>query len=101
MNRRAFFVSLAALASTGALDPERLLWVPGRKLISIPKPAQFRVGDVILVRLPARFLVRYPPLEALVPATITDRRELVNVQLGKIPTSMLLRAYTSALLPRS
>jgi hypothetical protein len=32
MKRRGF---LAALAGT-ALDPERLLWIPGRKLISIP-----------------------------------------------------------------
>ena len=33
MNRRSFLA--AALAAT--LDPEKLLWVPGRKLISIPK----------------------------------------------------------------
>jgi len=29
---------LAFLAAGLALDPERLLWVPGKKLISIPKP---------------------------------------------------------------
>lgn len=38
MNRRNLFGALAALAATAALDPERLLWVPGRKLISIPAP---------------------------------------------------------------
>src|SRR5262249_45521890 len=52
MNRRAF---LAALAGA-TLDPERLLWVPGKKLISIPParvkfnvefPFAFRVGDII------------------------------------------------------
>ena len=32
MNRRGFLAMLAG----AALDPERLLWVPGRKLISIP-----------------------------------------------------------------
>lgn len=37
MNRRAFFGVLAA-GLVAAADPERLLWVPGRKLISIPKP---------------------------------------------------------------
>ena len=37
MNRRAFFGSLAALAAGAVLDPERPLWVPGKKLISIPK----------------------------------------------------------------
>ena len=35
MNRRSFFTSLIA---TATLDPEKLLWVPGRKLISIPAP---------------------------------------------------------------
>lgn len=35
MNRRAFFASLTAAF---ALDPERVLWTPGKKLISIPKP---------------------------------------------------------------
>jgi hypothetical protein len=34
-NRRSFLVTLAA---GFALDPERLLWTPGKKTISIPKP---------------------------------------------------------------
>ncbi len=37
MNRRSFFSALAAIAATAALDPERLLWRPGAKLISIPQ----------------------------------------------------------------
>jgi hypothetical protein len=35
LNRRSF---LAILAAGLALDPERMLWLPGKKLISIPKP---------------------------------------------------------------
>lgn len=35
MNRRGF---LASLAAAFVVDPERLLWVPGAKLVSIPKP---------------------------------------------------------------
>lgn len=35
MNRRAF---LEAIAGAIAADPERLLWRPGAKLISIPRP---------------------------------------------------------------
>jgi hypothetical protein len=35
MNRRAFLASVAAAL---VLDPERALWVPGKKLISIPAP---------------------------------------------------------------
>ena len=37
MTRRALFGLMAA----AALDPEKLLWVPGKKLISIPKPEAF------------------------------------------------------------
>ncbi len=36
MDRRAFF---GVLAGGLTLDPERLLWVPGKTLISIPKPS--------------------------------------------------------------
>jgi hypothetical protein len=50
MIRRNF---LSSLMSAVALDPERLLWVPGAKTISIPKPrirlmlytGMSRVGD--------------------------------------------------------
>ena len=38
MNRRGFFSALAAVAATAVLDPERLLWISGARLISIPKP---------------------------------------------------------------
>jgi len=40
--RRAFLGSLAAAAAAFALDPERALWVPGAKTISIPKPGYWR-----------------------------------------------------------
>lgn len=36
MNRRAFLSGLAAFAATATLDPERLLWVPGRKTVVLP-----------------------------------------------------------------
>jgi hypothetical protein len=47
MNRRGFLGSLAAFAGTLALDPEKLLWRPG-KLISIPRSAtrQFVITGV-------------------------------------------------------
>jgi hypothetical protein len=35
--RRSFFRAFAgAVATAAAVDPERLLWTPGKKLISIP-----------------------------------------------------------------
>lgn len=39
MNRRSFLASTAAIIASAAFDPEKLLWVPGRKVISIPKPS--------------------------------------------------------------
>ena len=38
MNRRGFLTAVAAIAATAVLDPERALWIPGKKLISIPRP---------------------------------------------------------------
>lgn len=46
MTRRALFGLMAA----AALDPEKLLWVPGKKLISIPKPGP-KLGDESWVRV--------------------------------------------------
>ena len=37
MNRRGFLGLLAGVAAGATLDPERLLWRPGAKLISVPK----------------------------------------------------------------
>jgi len=36
MNRRGFLGFLGAAIAGATLDPERLLWEPGKKLISIP-----------------------------------------------------------------
>ncbi len=36
VGRRNF---LAALLGSAAIDPERLLWIPGKKVISVPKPS--------------------------------------------------------------
>jgi hypothetical protein len=38
MNRRGFLTAIAATLAGAALDPEKLLWEPGKKLISIPNP---------------------------------------------------------------
>ena len=43
LSRRQLLAALAGAAAIAA-DPERALWVPGRKLISIPKPR----GNVII-----------------------------------------------------
>ena len=55
MNRRGFLTALAAIAATAVVDPERALWIPGKKLISIPRPSILVTsgwgGPPIIVRL--------------------------------------------------
>lgn len=45
MNRRNFLRALVAAAGSG-FDPERLLWVPGRRKIFLP-PNRFLTFDII------------------------------------------------------
>lgn len=42
MNRRGFLSFLGMGAAAVAADPERLLWTPGSKLISIPPLVAYR-----------------------------------------------------------
>ena len=63
LNRRGFIGSLGAALAGATMDPERAVWVPGRKLISIPKPTlvtsewntiglrlnQFSIGDIVAI----------------------------------------------------
>lgn len=41
LNRRGFLGALGAAIAGATLDPERALWVPGRKLISVPAATPF------------------------------------------------------------
>jgi hypothetical protein len=50
VNRRGFLGALIAGAAAAAVDPERLLWVPGRKLISIPAPRVAMVAEILRIR---------------------------------------------------
>src|SRR5438876_9717976 len=38
MNRRGFLSTLLTTSIAAAFDPERLLWVPGKKTLFIPSP---------------------------------------------------------------
>lgn len=38
MDRRRFLESMIAAGLVATIDPERLLWELGKKLISVPKP---------------------------------------------------------------
>jgi hypothetical protein len=68
MNRRTFFGSLAALVAGATLDPEKLLWVPGRKLISIPA---LRGGEDIRNCTQPNFMIAAPIWQREVGVTFT------------------------------
>jgi len=50
VNRRAFLGTLAAGLAGIALDPERLLWVPGQKRIFLPSPSPSLVTSTALTK---------------------------------------------------
>ena len=60
MTRRGL---IGALIGAATLDPERLLWVPGQRVISIPKPVPVKIGHTLYLRMP----IRYSPLAAMLP----------------------------------
>ncbi len=90
MNRRLFLASLIGSASAAIIDPDRLLWVPGRKLISIPKPLVIpanllNVGDVITIS--GRFI--FNPITREMTAVLQPFRISHKAQ-SQIETSWIL-----------
>lgn len=98
ISRRGFLTSLTAALATAALDPERLLWVPGQKTIfdlsaglpriedvpaivtvtrneviafTLPKPV-FRAGEIVTVDGMGTFVIGRPEI-SVAGATITIR----------------------------
>ncbi len=52
MNRRGFLSALAGAVAAAAYDPERALWVPGRKKIFIPPaPPLSTIRRVLITKL--------------------------------------------------
>jgi hypothetical protein len=99
VNRRAFLQRLgfgtvaAAATATGAIDIERLLWVPGEKTIFIPTPTiaplyePLRKGDVFTIE--GRYAVNpstYRTLPYLQKFVVTD-----DVSSGQVlPVSLIV-----------
>lgn len=82
MNRRGF---LAALIGAAAFDPEKLLWVPGKKLISIPKPRalngiRIRAGESISLHYCASHRC-VPMLPSIFKVTIQEDDALSSFDL--------------------
>jgi hypothetical protein len=70
MNRRQLLSLFVAAPLAALVDPERLLWVPGAKLISVGWASgvtSLKVGDTVTIRKPLRFhsqafVLSYPAL---------------------------------------
>lgn len=60
MNRRGFLGSLAALTAGMALDPERALWVPGRKTYFDLSHTPDMLAYIEVACLDGRVFRRYP-----------------------------------------
>jgi len=85
MNRRGFLAMLGGTAAAATLDPERLLWVPGRKTISIPSPG-------IMAGLECK-AIRVFDLDAIRPTPAGDKVTSVTWRIdpytyGPVPTPL-------------
>lgn len=102
MTRRTL-LSLFAAALV-APDPEKLLWRPGAKLISIPSPPFLAVGEIVTFGgLPQRYVVTE---EARSLSQITEARFRMigpSADLHLLPTEGLYTkaSYLPELAPRS
>jgi hypothetical protein len=97
--RRGFLGALFGAASAAVLDPERLLWVPGAKTISIPAPIipvatiavpQMEVGDVFTIAGYFSVNPRTRKQETKLQKFVV--REVVIGQLGDIRYDLRMQA---------
>lgn len=76
MNRRGFLGALTAAVTGAVLDPEKLLWHPGAKLISVPRVAAFEDGYLSIDMFAERYIQPY--LEAINKRWIEDMNRQIN-----------------------
>lgn len=74
MNRRAFLATLAAGLAGAAADPERLLWVPGRRKIFIPQPPRIFDSRQITFEMLEHLRQHY-----LIPFLEADRKSFMGM----------------------
>jgi hypothetical protein len=88
MDRRRFLATLAAAAAGAVLDPERLLWVPGRKVI-VCFP-----GTITLTKATAATITLPPPM--LTPEMV---RAITASMKGLFSAEALVKADAFMRLP--
>jgi hypothetical protein len=96
LNRRGFLSLLGIGAATAAIDPERLIWTPGRKLISIPAPrviVRVNITDVLAAQIERvrpkimeHFYTapRYMVIKSVAAVSPTCRLSVARDQIGRV-----------------
>ncbi|MGH7182754.1 MAG: hypothetical protein ACREJN_12355 [Nitrospiraceae bacterium] len=80
MNRRGFLGALAGFTAALTLDPEKLLWIPGQKLISIP-------SESIIDRVDIYHSYGDPDYNLISSTTLAElRRDIIYETFFKDPT---------------
>ncbi len=96
MNRRSFLSALAAGLTSTAFDPEKLLWIPGKKAFSLPAidEAQFIESRTFMIeeicrafQVPVEMVLTESPA-VFIRQVARERDYFQNVLLT--PTSFLL-----------
>lgn len=96
MNRRGFFGALAAIAATATLDPERALWVSGKKLISIPAPPGLMTVDEMLNEAIRRLGYVRPLRDGQLADTFLEMTAMVDQWARDEERHVAIRAYTDS-----
>ncbi len=98
MNRRGFLGFLGAAIAGATLDHEKLLWEPGKKLISIPPPPRILTSDLLeigdIIEIEGRYAIN--PLTRMVaihPKTGLPFPQRFVVS-GKVQSRIELWPYT-------
>ncbi len=94
LNRRQALASLLGLASAAVVDPEQLLWTPGRKLISIPKQRHLRHIQVTFRVAPmGNWFKRQRSCIAPAAEVLRKRIREISRETGYPPEFLPLPAY--------
>ncbi len=78
MNRRGFLGAVAGALAGAVYDPERALWRPGAKLISIPSQLRVRHEFKLLAELPGRIDSLWTAGERLLALTQSGLYEIYS-----------------------
>jgi hypothetical protein len=87
MNRRGFLGTLLGATAVMALDPEKLLWVPGQKKIFVPKPKMITVTFCI----DKQYIIEFIQENSVYIASAVSKRANIDRDILNLRTSTPLQ----------